>query len=177
MASLDPPTRCSIMIERSIDLAALHALVQHTKRGKGDCALVSGEAGIGKSRLIAEVQAFAATEGLLRFQGKCFPTDSSSPYALLLDLVRSSASHQFAATAASDLAPFARELHQLCPDLVSVPAEQERLPSPDPEQEKQRLFTALAQFFLLQASKQPVLMVMEDLHWSDATSLEWLHYL
>jgi len=51
------------------------------------------------------------------------------------------------------------------------------LSSPDPEQEKHLLFTALAQFFTGQATKQPVLLIMEDIHWSDETSLEFLHYL
>jgi predicted ATPase len=51
------------------------------------------------------------------------------------------------------------------------------LPPLDPEHEKRRLFAALAQFFLRQATKQPVLMIVEDLHWSDQTSLEFLHSL
>jgi DNA-binding CsgD family transcriptional regulator/tetratricopeptide (TPR) repeat protein len=177
MAPLDPLIRRSAMIERSADLEALQTLVQRAKQGQGNCILVSGEAGIGKSRLIAEAKTFAATQGLLLFQGTCFPTDQSSPYAPLLDLVRSTASRPFAAAAASELAPFARELHPLFPDLAPLPAEQPKHAPPAPEPEKLRLFTALAQFFLLQAERQPVLVVIEDLHWSDETSLEWLHYL
>jgi predicted ATPase len=47
----------------------------------------------------------------------------------------------------------------------------------DPEQEKRRRFETLAHFFTTQAVKQPVFLIMEDLHWSDDTSLELLHYL
>ncbi len=49
--------------------------------------------------------------------------------------------------------------------------------SSDPEQEKHRLFAALTQFFTGQAMKQPVLLIIEDIHWSDDTSLEFLYYL
>ena len=59
----------------------------------------------------------------------------------------------------------------------SVPPDLAPLSTPDPEQQKRRLFTALAQFFTGQATKQPVLLVIEDIHWSDDTSLEFLHYL
>jgi len=51
------------------------------------------------------------------------------------------------------------------------------LPSLDPEQEKRRLFAALARFFLSQAAARPLLLVVEDVHWSDDTSLEFLLYL
>ena len=75
---------------------------------------------------------------------------------------------------------FARPLFPLLPDLVfllpdSAPSLQ--LASLEPEQEKRRLFEALTQFFTRQALKQPVLLIIEDMHWSDDTSLEYLHYL
>ena len=95
----------------------------------------------------------------------------------LLDLFRSVAASHLATAIASDLAPFVRELHHLLPDVVSVPPDLAPLSTPDPEQQKRRLFTALAQFFTGQATKQPVLLVIEDIHWSDETSLEFLHYL
>ena len=61
----------------------------------------------------------------------------------------------------------------LFPDLTVLPP----LPSLDPEQEKRRLFTALTHVFLSQAAEQPLLLVVEDLHWSDDTSLELLQYV
>src|SRR5207249_6325160 len=51
------------------------------------------------------------------------------------------------------------------------------LPPLAPEQEKRRLFAALAQLFLRQATQHPALLIVEDLHWSDETSLDFLHYL
>ncbi len=176
-APFHKPVVCPVVIDRVSDLATLHALIDQAKSGRGQVVLLSGEAGIGKSRLVAETKAYAAAQGFLLLQGNCFQADISSPYAPLLDLLRFSAAAQLAAAAASRLAPFARELHQLVPDLVALPPNLVSRASLDPEQEKRRLFTALAQFFTDQAARQPLLFILEDLHWSDETSLEFLLYL
>ncbi len=175
--SLTKPVVCPILIGRTPDLAALHLLIDQAKSGKGQLALLSGEAGIGKSRLVAEAKTYAATHNFLLLQGNCFPTDLSYPYAPLLDLLRSVAASHLSPAITSDLAPFSREMYQLLPDLVPLPPDRPLSSSPDPEQQKRRLFTALAQFFTGQATKQPVLLVIEDIHWSDETSLDFLHYL
>jgi predicted ATPase len=171
------PVVCPVLIDRVSELAALQSLIDQAKSGSGQVVLLSGEAGVGKSRLVAEAKIYAAAQDFLLLQGGCFQADFSSPYAPLLDLLRTSAANLLRATISSDLAPFARELHQFVPDIVPLPPDLVSLSSLDPEQEKRRLFTALAQFFTGQATKQPVLLIIEDIHWSDETSLEFLHYL
>jgi predicted ATPase/DNA-binding CsgD family transcriptional regulator len=168
---------CPVLIDRVSELAALHALIDQAKSGRGQVVLLSGEAGVGKSRLVAETKAYAAAHDFLLLQGNCFQADLSSPYAPLIDLLQSSAATHLAATISSDLAPFGRELHQLVPDIVPLPFKEVSPSSLDPEQEKRRLFTALAHFFTGQAAKQPVLLIIEDMHWSDDTSMEFLLYL
>jgi DNA-binding CsgD family transcriptional regulator len=177
MAAFNELVVCPVLIGRTAELAAFHLCVEQVKSGKGQVALLSGEAGIGKSRLVAETKAYAAAQGFLLLQGNCFQTDVSYPYAPLLDLARSSAAKQLAAAVDSDLAHFARELHLLVPDVVPLPPDQAPLASSDPEQEKRRLFTALAHFFTSQATKQAMLLTIEDIHWSDDTSLDFLHSL
>src|SRR6202162_2691125 len=171
------PIICPILIGRTPVLTNLHSLIDQVRGGQGQVVLLCGEAGIGKSRLVAEAKTFASAQGFLLLPGNCFPTDRSYPYAPLLDLLRSVAASHLATAIASDLAPFVRELHHLLPDVVPVPHDLAPQPTPDPEQQKRRLFTALAQFFTGQATKQPVLLVIEDIHWSDETCLEFLHYL
>src|SRR6266571_119421 len=171
------PIICPILIGRTPVLMNLHLLIDQVRGGQGQVVLLCGDAGIGKSRLVKESKTYATAQGFLLLQGNCFPTDLSYPYAPLLDLLRSVAASHLATAIASELAPFVRELQHLLPDVVSVPPDLAPLSTPDPEQQKRRLFTALAQFFTGQATKQPVLLVIEDLHWSDETSLEFLHYL
>src|SRR5579864_3017487 len=174
--SLHQPVICPVLIGRTPDLAVLHLCIEQVRSGKGQVALLCGEAGIGKSRLVAEIKTSATRQGFQYLQGNCFPTDFSCPYAPLLDLLHSAFLTSRAAIEAL-VGPFVRELAPLLPDLVSVPLDLAPLPPLEPEQEKRRLFAALTQLFLNQAAKQPALLIVEDLHWSDDTSLEFLHYL
>src|SRR5262249_46491419 len=79
---------CPTLIGRTDDLATLHLLVDQVGKGLGGVTLISGDAGIGKSRLIAETTAYAASHNVLPVQGHCFPADVAAPYAPLLDLLR-----------------------------------------------------------------------------------------
>src|SRR2546421_7935682 len=171
------PILCPVLIGRGAELTALRLLVDRARSGKGQLVLLSGEAGIGKSRLVAEAKTYATAQGFLLLQGQCFPTDRSCPYAPLLDLLRSHLAISFPEQVATEMGSLASALSPLLLDLLPLPSELPPLPPLGPEQEKRRFFAALAQFFLRQAIKQPVLLIVEDLHWSDETSLDFLHYL
>src|SRR6266516_5294590 len=177
---LNKPVVCPVVIGRTSELTAIHQLIESTKSGLGQVALLSGEAGIGKTRLVKEAKAYATAQDFLVVQGNCFPTDLSCPYAPLLDLLRFLFSNLDMAAISAELKPFARDLHHLLPEVSSLVPDlsaTSALIPVEPEQEKRRVFAALAQFFTTLAAKQPVLLIVEDLHWSDDTSLEFLHYL
>jgi predicted ATPase len=80
---------CPVLIDRVGDLATLQELIDQVRRGSGQVVLLSGEAGIGKTRLVAEVKTEALAQSFQVVQGSCFPTDRAIPYAPLLDLLRS----------------------------------------------------------------------------------------
>ncbi len=171
-ASLNRPVVCPVLIGRSPDLAVLSLLIEQAKGRRGQVALLCGEAGIGKSRLVAELKTEAFAQGFQLLQGNCFPTDRSCPYAPLLDLLRSIFLNSSTAQVEALVGPFAREFAPLLPDVIHLFPDLTvlpPLPSLDPEQEKRRLFAALAHFFMSQAAEQPLLLVVEDLHWSDDT--------
>lgn len=169
--------RSPVLIGRQREVASLHALVDEVQSGQGQVVLLSGEAGIGKSRLAAEVKTRAQTQGFLVLQGSCFPTDRSSPYAPLLDLLGSSQTRELLSHSTVGGEPLVRDLALLLPGLVPVPSGETQSGPRDPEQERRRLFVALTELFTGLATKQPVLLTVEDIHWSDETSLEFLHYL
>lgn len=173
------PIVCPVLVGRAVDLTSLQALIDQTKQGKGQVALISGEAGIGKSRLVAEAKTYAANQGFLLLQGNCFQTDRVFPYAPFLDLLQAYFSRSFPQTERHDLVPFAQELSQFLPDVTPLIPESTPLLVPsaaDPQQEKRRLFALLLHFFTQQTTHQPLLFILEDLHWSDDTSLELLLY-
>ncbi len=165
------------LIGRQREVASLYVLVDQARQGQAQAVLLSGEAGIGKSRLAAEVKARARAQGFLVLQGSCFPTDRSSPFALLLDLLGSSQTKDLLSPSTVGVEPLARDLALLLPGLVPVLSGETPSWPRDPEQERRRLFVALSELFISLATKQPVLFVVEDIHWSDETSLEFLHHL
>ena len=162
------------MVGRDTMLATIEALIDQAQTGQGQTAIVAGEAGIGKSRLAAEVRRQAEMRGLAVLTGRCFEPDRGLPYAPLLDLLRNFLAGRPAAGLASALGPAGSHLIRLLPEAEPPPS---LAPGMGPEQEKQRLLQAIVQFFAAQAATRPLLAVIEDLHWSDDTSLESLLYL
>jgi predicted ATPase/DNA-binding CsgD family transcriptional regulator len=136
--------------------------------------LVSGEAGVGKSRLLAEIQRRAGKQDFLVLQGHCFEQDISFPYAPLVDLLRTFVMRHPVAETFDLLGPLTGELVKLLPELTQT---LNLAPSPalEPEAEKRRLFEALARLFIQLSVSQPLLIILEDIHWSDETSLDFLH--
>jgi predicted ATPase/DNA-binding NarL/FixJ family response regulator len=171
---------CPKLVGRQLDLTALHMLIDRKNSGQGQMILISGEAGIGKSRLVTETKIYAAQSDFLLLEGQCFQTDSAYPYAPLLDLFRSYFARYAPTSLAENMHPFVSTLSHLLPDLAllfpdlaTIPAQ----PSIEPEEEKRRLFAAMTHFFTEQAAQQPVLLVVEDVHWCDDLSLDFLLHL
>src|SRR5260370_1241170 len=167
---------CPEEIGRTTELTAIQQLIESTKNGQGQVLLVSGEAGIGKSRLVMEANTFAI-HSMCILQGNCFESDQSYPYAPVLDLLRSFFNthtlKDFLQSSGSVSSEFIKLFPELDNGLLEITVSSER----DPQQEKRRLFAALAHFFIDQATRQPMLLIVEDLHCADDSSLEFLLYL
>jgi DNA-binding CsgD family transcriptional regulator len=165
---------CPVMIGHRAELGALRQLVDQVRTSRERCVLIAGEAGVGKSRLAVEAKAYVTEHGFLILQGSCFPQDSACPYAPLIDLLRSRLAS--GALPATVIQRFAHELAPLLPDLVRPMADAPLPPALDPAQQQRRLFNALVSC-LTATGPQPTLLVVEDLHWCDESSLDFLLYL
>src|SRR5689334_19839618 len=130
--SVTPPIICPTLVGRASHLATLQLLIEQAKQGEGHITLINGEAGIGKSRLIAEAKSHAEAQGFLLLQGNCFPTDRTYPYAPLLDLLRSVVASHSSATLAASVDTLAHSIFPLLPELV--PDQVIPFPHLEPEQ-------------------------------------------
>src|SRR5712692_931143 len=119
-ARFPSPIICPVVIGRVQEVTHLRMLVDRAKSGEGQVALVCGEAGIGKSRLVAEVKTGAVSRDFLLMQGSCFPTDHAIPYAPLLDLLRSHFSRHSEAKPAPGVERIAQAFLPLLPDVGYV---------------------------------------------------------
>jgi DNA-binding CsgD family transcriptional regulator/tetratricopeptide (TPR) repeat protein len=170
---LPPP---SPFVGRSAELAALRVLVPREAGERGRLALLGGEAGSGKSRLVRELAHGVAGEGVLVLYGACDAVVHTPyrPFAEALDqLVRGTDPDVLRA----DLGGAGGELARLLPDLD---ARVSGLPAPvaaDPDTERHRLHTAVTDLLAGAGRRQPLLLVLEDCHWADTPTLVLLRHL
>jgi len=174
---LDHDVVCPTLIGREPQLAGLRRVLTRAREGNGGVALIVGEAGVGKSRLLRAMTDEARESGFFVLSGACFEAERSIPYAPLLDLVRLFAGAASPAVVAHVLAPAASELVTIFPELGPVLPDATPNPPVDPETNKRRLFHALAQVITTLARTQPVLVTFEDVHWSDDATLELVFHL
>ena len=175
---------CPVLIGRKSHFDTLVQFIEQVYDGHGQTVLISGEAGIGKTRLATEAIRYArvshsqtATPATKIAVGRCFEPDHSLPYAPFLDLLRSFLSSYSPQDLASLLGSAASEMARLLPEFAAFLPELAAAPTLDPEQEKRRLFSALLHFFTRLSAIQPLVVLIEDIHWSDDTSLEFLLFL
>jgi len=109
---------CPTLVGRARQLASLDRALDGARRGTGQTVVVAGEAGVGKSRLIAELKRRAADAGARILQGACFEPDRSLPYAPLLDLLGALLSSSRPDESAALLGSRAAELVGLLPELA-----------------------------------------------------------
>src|SRR3569833_485504 len=168
---------CPTLIGRDAALAAARHALDRAGQGHGGTLLVSGEAGIGKSRLVRDLAAGAREQGFVVLEGACFEPDRAHPYAPILDLVRVLAAHASPSLAAHYFASAASELVMLFPELRSVFPDAELRDAGDPEEDRRRLFHAFADAIRALGRIQPLLLVIEDVHWSDDATLDLMRHL
>ena len=168
---------CPTLIGRGAQIDALRQVLALAREGTGRVALIVGEAGVGKSRLLRAMTDEARAQGFFVLQGACFEAERSIPYAPLLDLVRLFASTTSSAVVAHVLRPAANDLVSIFPELQPLLPEATPSASVDPESDRRRLFHVLAQAITVLARTQPVFIAFEDVHWSDDATLELVFHL
>jgi class 3 adenylate cyclase/DNA-binding CsgD family transcriptional regulator/tetratricopeptide (TPR) repeat protein len=163
-------------VGRSHELATLAALLPRAEGEGRRLALLAGEPGSGKSRLVRELGHEAAGKGALVLYGACNEAVRTPyrPFVESLDhLLRTVEPSELRA----DLGPAGGELTRLVPDLERRVG---GLPAPvegEPDSDRHRLYSALADLFARASRRRPLLVVLEDLHWADEASLLALRHL
>jgi class 3 adenylate cyclase len=172
------------LVGRDEELGQLLRLWSHAKTGEGRVILLSGEAGIGKSRLLAALQERLAGEPHVSLHYFCSPYHQDSPLYPLIARLEREAGFTRGDSAGDRLtkleailaltAPPPEEIALLA-ELLSIPtAGRYPVLELSPQQQKTRTFAALLDRLSALARKDPVLMLFEDAHWSDHSSIELL---
>ena len=162
--------------QRELESLLLH--LQHAQAGNGGLVLVEGEAGIGKTRLVQEFLARARESGSLVLIGRCYQAREGLPYLPLIEALRGYLEQPHALADLPKHVPkvWLGELVKLLPELVEK-LKVEANPPLSGEQERNRLYEGLTQVFVALSRDRPLVLVLEDLHWADIASAEYLKYL
>lgn len=160
------------MVGREAQLEQLRSAMARAAKGDLCTALISGEAGSGKSRLAAEFAREVHASGADVWAGRCYE-DSAAPYGPFVESLR----HRLTADALPALSGWtAGELSRLLPELPgSDPAPP--TPAGDPEEARYRLFEAVASVIADSSDRAPIVLLLEDLHWADLSTLMMLAHL
>jgi class 3 adenylate cyclase/predicted ATPase len=170
------------LIGREEELDLLLRRWSKAKSGEGQVVLLSGEAGIGKSRLTAALLECLAAEPHTRLRYFCSPQHMDSALYPVIGQMERAAGFTWDDTSQTKLYKFDALLAQsftsahdaaLLAEMLSLPND-ERYPTLElaPQQRRQRTLEALATQIEALARRSPLLMIFEDAHWSDPTSLE-----
>src|SRR5689334_12751209 len=163
-----------VFVGRRDEVAALTALCDRARAGEPGFAIVAGEAGVGKTRLVSELAGRADDAGFTVLTGHCVELGAEGlPLAPLIDALRTLARTTARTELADVLGPARRGLGRLLPELDPGGAAE---PAADGVQVSQLLELVLGLLGRLSA-RRPLLLVLEDLHWSDQSTRELVAFL
>jgi len=165
-------------VGRVVERDWIRARLEQARLGAGRLVLIGGAAGVGKTRLAAEVAAEASRLGFLILSGSCYDREPPEPFSPFVEMLET------ALARASDLKAFreylgadAGEAARLLPQLRRIYAD---LPEPlelPAEQSRRVLFNAIFALISRSARSRPVLMLLDDLHWADEGTLLLMAHL
>jgi tetratricopeptide (TPR) repeat protein/predicted Ser/Thr protein kinase len=162
------------LVGRTRELIEMKAVLKQSLSGQGSVLLVSGEPGIGKTRLARELAAHAAVSGVKVFSGACY-AEGGAPYAPFPQLIRDSF---ISAGAALELPDFAvRDLIAVAPELSQHFSYISGQVSYENNSEQARLFESLSAWAVALSSKAPLLLFIDDIQWADASTLHLIRHL
>jgi DNA-binding SARP family transcriptional activator len=157
-----PPRTDATLVARDAERAVLSDLLHRAADGRADdVVLLSGEPGIGKSRLLGELATLTRALGGTLLAGRAFEAESVRPFGIWIDMLRGTPLADLRESSRQDLAP-------LFPELGEAPADAES---------KARLFDGVARLMRDLSARAPVVLAIDDLHWLDDASAGLLHYV
>jgi class 3 adenylate cyclase/tetratricopeptide (TPR) repeat protein len=174
-------------VGRENSMALLMEAYEKVKAGAGQVVGMVGEAGVGKSRLLFEFRHRLPPEAFGYLEGRCIHFGGAMPYLPILDLLRSyfeiregEREMVIRKRVKERILGLDQKLQGIISpiqDLLSLKVEDEAYLKLEPKQRREKVFEALRDLFIRQSQERPLVLVIEDLHWIDKTSEEFLDYL
>lgn len=159
-----------IFVGRGEQVRRLEELWKEAVAGERRAALVAGEPGVGKTRLVAELARKAHDEGAVVLAGRC-DEDLGVPFQPFVEALRHLVDHVEASELPGRLGRYAGELERLLPGLSDCLGDTPAPLRSDPETERYRLFEAVTAWLAASSAHEPVLLILDDLQWAAKPTL------
>ena len=166
-----------VFVGRQREMGELKACLEDALSGRGRLVTLVGEPGIGKSRTAQELATYAGLRGAQVLWGRSYEEQGVPPYWPWVQAIRSYVREREPqqlrsemGAGAADIAEVVSEVRERLPGLPSAP-------QLEPEQARFRLFDSIASFLKTASLRQPLVLVLDDLHWADQPSLMLLQFV
>lgn len=166
-----------IFVGREREMAELRASVDAATTGHGRIVMLAGEPGIGKTRTAQELAAYAETMGAQVWWGSCYEQQGAPPYWPWVQPIRSYIQRTDPDSLGAQMGPGAADIGEIISEVRDKLPGLGLVPPLQPEQARFRLFDSISRFLKNLAEAQPLMLVLDDLHWADQPSLLLLEFL
>ena len=174
-------------VGRKRHMEALKEAYGTIKSGEGQVVGIVGEAGVGKSRLLLEFRNTLPKGEHWYYEGRCLHYGGSMPYLPILDVTRSfigvkegEQEHVIRRKLKERILGLDPNLQHIIPpyeELLSLKVDDEEFVKLEPKQKREKTFEAIRDLLIRGSQDRPIVLVMEDLHWIDKTTEEFLTYM
>ena len=174
-------------IGRDSAIRSLTDAYNRAKSGSGQVVGIVGDAGVGKSRILLEFRNQLPAEEFIYLEGQCLPFGGTMAYLPLLEILRSyfnikegDPESLIRKNLEAGVGRLDDRLHGISApffDLLSIDSADADYEKLSPRQKRERIFEAIRDLLIYESQNKPVIAVVEDLHWIDKTSEEFLDYL
>lgn len=166
-----------VFVGRQRETETLVAAFDDASAGHGRLVVLVGEPGIGKTRTARELASYTETQGAKVLWGWCYEDDGAPPYWPWLQPIRAYVQQASPDRLRSEMGSGAVDIAVIVSELKNKMPELEAPPAAAPEQARFRLFDSVTNFLKNASQSQPLVLVLDDLHWADKPSLLLLQFL
>jgi class 3 adenylate cyclase/tetratricopeptide (TPR) repeat protein len=174
-------------VGRQRELGVLHDCLARARAGRGHVVGVAGEPGAGKSRLLFEFRKTLEGDGVTWLEGHCEPYAQATPYLPIMQILRGNFQieeadnplqvHEKLRLGVFRLDPNLEWILPFLRELFHISGEDDTLKHLEPQIKRRRTFEALLALTMAGTQRRPLVAVIEDLHWIDRTSEDYLTFL
>jgi len=166
-----------VFVGRQREMGDLKAALEDALSGRGRLVTLVGEPGIGKTRTAQELATYAGLRGAQVLWGRCYEEQGVPPYWPWVQAIRSYVRERDPEQLRSEMGAGAADIAEVVSDVRDRLPDLQPAPQLEPEQARFRLFDSIAAFLKTASQRQPLVLVLDDLHWADQPSLLLLQFV